>query len=103
MISINPSQSKFFFKHSSSRRKDFELCELETNLETEIMLRHVFSRWLSLRNTLTRIVKQWTNLKEEDDKSLGVRTLDVSSLIIDNLIKLVIFDGFYKTPNNIKK
>lgn len=54
----------FFFKHSSARRKDFELCELETDLETQVMLRHVSSRWLSLRKTLIRIVEQWKNLKE---------------------------------------
>lgn len=38
----------FFFKHSSARREDFALRELQTELEPAVMLRHVSSRWLSL-------------------------------------------------------
>lgn len=59
-----PVDLHFFFKHSSARRRDFELCELETYLEAQMMMRHVSSRWLSLKKVLTRILDQWPNLKE---------------------------------------
>ncbi|HBK83112.1 MAG TPA: hypothetical protein DDZ41_05870 [Flavobacterium sp.] len=53
-----------FFKHSSARRQDFELMSLSTEIETQFMLRHVNSRWLSLGKILSRILHQWSNLKE---------------------------------------
>lgn len=54
----------FFFKYSSARREDFKLCELETELEVKYTLKHVPSRWLSLKKVLIRIQEQWSNLKE---------------------------------------
>lgn len=46
----------FFFKHSSARREDFALSALVTDLETKMLLRHVSSRWLSLKPCLERIL-----------------------------------------------
>lgn len=54
----------FFFKRSSARREDFKLVELATEVETAFLLKHVSSRWLSLKKALKRIVEQWLNLKE---------------------------------------
>lgn len=54
----------FFFKHSSARRMDFQLMELITEIEAEYMLRHVSSRWLSLKKVKNRILDQWQNLRE---------------------------------------
>lgn len=54
----------FFFKYSSCRREDFKLASLETDLEVQFMIRHVSSRWLSLKKVLIRILDQWNNLKE---------------------------------------
>lgn len=48
----------FFFKCSSARRQDYKLCEMETDLETQNMLRHVSSRWLSLKTILSPIFAQ---------------------------------------------
>lgn len=57
--------TSIFFKHSSARRKDFLLIELITeSVETDFMLRHVSSRWLSLKRVLNRILEQWQNLRE---------------------------------------
>lgn len=38
--------------------------DLETEIEAEFMLRHVNSRWLSLKKVLKRIIEQWENLKK---------------------------------------
>ncbi len=54
----------YFFKNSAARREDFKLTELVTEIETQIVLRHVPSRWLLLRKVLQRIIDQWDNLKE---------------------------------------
>lgn len=53
----------FFFKRSSARRADFLLMELVTLVEVHFMLKHVSSRWLSLKKILNRILEQWQNLK----------------------------------------
>lgn len=54
----------FFFKNSSARREDYKLTELITEVESAIVLRHVSSRWLTLKKVLIRIIGQWENLKE---------------------------------------
>lgn len=54
----------FFFKRSSARREDYKLVEMATEVEAEFLLKHVSSRWLSLKKALNRIVDQWLNLKE---------------------------------------
>lgn len=54
----------FFFKYSSGRRYDYKLVELITEIEAEFMIKHVSSRWLSLKKVLNRIIAQWDNLKE---------------------------------------
>lgn len=53
----------FFFKRSSARREDYKMIELITKVETEFLLKHVSSRWLSLRKALNRILEQWVNVK----------------------------------------
>lgn len=50
----------FFFKLSSARRQDYALCELETDVEAHVMLRHVSS----LKYVLMRIIDHWENLSE---------------------------------------
>lgn len=54
----------FFFKNSSARREDYKLTELITEVESAIVLRHVSSRWLTLKKVLIKIIGQWENLKE---------------------------------------
>lgn len=54
----------FFLKRSSARRQDFKSVELVTEIEAHFMVRHVSSRWLSLKKALNRIVEQWENLKQ---------------------------------------
>lgn len=59
-----PHNLHFFFKFSAARRQDFALSELETELEAQQMLRHVSSRWLSLKKVLARILQQFVNLQQ---------------------------------------
>lgn len=54
----------YFFKNSSARREDYKLRELITEIECQVLLKHVSSRWLSMRPVLKRIIAQWPNLKE---------------------------------------
>lgn len=54
----------FFFKNSSARRSDYQFMELVTEVETSFMIKHVSSRWLSLKKVLNRILDQWQNLHE---------------------------------------
>lgn len=54
----------FFFKNSSARREDLKLMEVVTEIESQIVLRHISSRWLTLKKVLLRIIEQWENLKE---------------------------------------
>lgn len=53
-----------FFKFSACRKEDFKLASLITDIETFQMMRHVSSRWLSLKKVLQRILDQWDNLIE---------------------------------------
>lgn len=52
----------FFFKISSGRRGDFANMFLETEVETENMLKHSKIRWLSIGRSAQRIVDQWLNI-----------------------------------------
>ncbi|KAG4072228.1 hypothetical protein HA402_005950 [Bradysia odoriphaga] len=54
----------YFFKNSSARREDYKLSELVTEIECQVILKHVSSRWLTLRPVLQRIMSQWDNLKD---------------------------------------
>lgn len=54
----------FFFKRSSARREDYKMMELITDVECAFMLKHVSSRWHSIKKALTRTVEQWSNLKQ---------------------------------------
>lgn len=54
----------YFFKNSAARREDYKFTELLTEIESRFVLRHVPSRWLSLKKVLQRIIDQWDNLKE---------------------------------------
>lgn len=54
----------FFFKRSACRREDYKTVEMITNLETRFALKHVSSRWLSMRKVCLRILEQWPNLVE---------------------------------------
>lgn len=49
---------------SPARIEDFHLSTLVTEVDCQKMLRHVDSRWLSMRPVLTRIVEQWNNLEQ---------------------------------------
>lgn len=53
-----------FFKLSAARKQDFQLTSLTTEIETHQMMRHVSSRWLSLKKVLQRVLEQWQNLIE---------------------------------------
>ena len=52
-----------FFKFSACRTSDYRASTLETNIESLNILKHVSSRWLSLKRVLERILHQWENLK----------------------------------------
>lgn len=54
----------FFFKNSAARREDYNFVNLESDIASHVMLRHVSSRWLSLKVSLLRISEQWTNLQK---------------------------------------
>ncbi|CAH0562798.1 unnamed protein product [Brassicogethes aeneus] len=54
----------FFFKLSSSRREDYKFATLHSEIESQFMLKHVNTRWLSLKKVLSRIIEQFANLKE---------------------------------------
>lgn len=58
------NELNFFFKLSSARRRDYELCSLITDIESAFMIRHVASRWLTLKKALIRARDQWPNLCE---------------------------------------
>lgn len=54
----------FFFNISAARREDFKLMTLDTELKTQIMIRHSKIRWLSIGKVAQRIIDQWSNLKK---------------------------------------
>lgn len=57
-----PHDVWFFFKYSSARREDYKLSSLCTDIDAHNLLRHVNSRWLSLKKVYMRIIDQWPNL-----------------------------------------
>ena len=54
----------FFFKLSSARREDYAKLENLTEIIAKFMLRHIDSRWLSMKNVAVRVLQQFPNLKE---------------------------------------
>ena len=53
-----------FFKISSARREDFKFIQLEEEMETHTVLRHVPSRWLTLGPVVDRLIEQWEPLQK---------------------------------------
>lgn len=56
--------TNFFFKSSAARRQDYKLMEVFTEIESKYVLKHVSSRWLSIKKPILRILEQWENLSE---------------------------------------
>ena len=52
----------FFFKLSSARREDYAALEEVTNVTAWYALRHVSSRWLTLKPVILRLLEKWKNL-----------------------------------------
>ena len=57
------SDTNFFFK-SASRREDYDLMTTFTEIETKYAMKHVRSRWLSIKKPVLRILDQYDNLNE---------------------------------------
>ena len=53
-----------FFKQSAARREDYLMMQTFTDLEPHFAVKHVTSRWLSLRKACLRILEQYSNLKQ---------------------------------------
>ena len=53
-----------FFKISSARREDFKFIQLEEEMETHTVLRHVPSQWLTLGPVVDRLIEQWEPLQK---------------------------------------
>ena len=51
-------------KLPSARREDYAALEELTNVTAWYALRHVSSRWLTLKPVILRLLEQWKNLKE---------------------------------------
>ena len=58
------NDTNFFFKLSAARRQDYKLMEIFTEIESKYMLKHVSSRWLSIKRPLLRALEQWENQNE---------------------------------------
>ena len=58
------NDANFFFKMSATRRQDFKLMELFTDIEAKYMLKHTSARWLSMKKPILRILQQHENLNE---------------------------------------
>ena len=52
----------FFFKLSSGRREDLKDMENITSISVQYALRHVETRWLSVKGVVVRIINAWENL-----------------------------------------
>lgn len=48
-----------FFKLSAARREDLRSIQLDMDLASEIFVKHVDSRWLTLGRAVKKIVRQW--------------------------------------------
>lgn len=57
-------QNLYFSLKFPTRREDYKLSSLETDIETHFMLRFVETRWLSLGTICERILEQFENLKK---------------------------------------
>ena len=49
-----------FFKQQPVRREDFGDLQLEYDIDTSLVLRHVPSRWLTLLPAMERVLKNWS-------------------------------------------
>ena len=58
------NDTNFFLKLSAARRQDYKLMEIFTEIESKYMLKHVSSRWLSIKRPLLRALEQWENQNE---------------------------------------
>ena len=54
----------FFFKLSSARREDYRALQEVTNAIAQFMLRHISSRWLTIKDVAVRDLEQYPNLRE---------------------------------------
>ena len=57
------NDTNFFFKLFAARMHDYKLMEVFTEIEAKYVLRHISSRWLSIKKPL-RILDQWENQDE---------------------------------------
>ena len=73
VLEIVPKISRHF-KKSAQRRAEFFLIQKEMNLEPLGIIKYTKTRWLSFRNSLTRILSLWDPLKIyfERNKKKGV-------------------------------
>ena len=51
-----------FFKLSPARKEDYKSVQEELGIPTHAFLKHVDSRWLTLKPALERIIEQWPGL-----------------------------------------
>ena len=51
-----------FFKLSPARKEDYKNVQKQLGIPTHAFLKHVDSRWLSLKPALERIIEQWPGL-----------------------------------------
>ena len=58
------NDTNFFFKLSAARRQDYKLMEIFTDIEAKYVMKHIASRWLSIKRPVLRILDQWDNLNE---------------------------------------
>ena len=54
----------YFFKSSAAHRKDYDIMQYFTDIETKYVMKYVISRWLSIKKPLLRILDQDDNLRE---------------------------------------
>lgn len=53
----------YYMQKSSKRKKDFKLCQKMMDVDIHKILKHVSTRWLSLLESITRILEQWDALE----------------------------------------
>ena len=58
------TDNQFFFKLSSARREDYRSLHTLTNTLDKFVIKHVETRWLSMKYVAIRVVEQWDNLTE---------------------------------------
>jgi len=83
------------FRYSSARREDFKFVELQLDIEQNMFLRHVPTRWLSLQPVNTRILQLFPAL-EKYMKDMTKNSNTPKSIAYGRIIQGVIQDK-YKT------